>query len=48
MQGLDDTATERADSFKDFLLIKDELEGVGAEEKEREKVGRGFRKANCI
>ena len=48
MQGLDDTATERADSFKDFLQIIDELERVGAEKKERETVGRGFRKANCI
>ena len=48
LQGLDDTATERADSFKDFLQIIDALERVGAEKKEREKVGRGFRKANCI
>ena len=30
-RGLDDTAAEGADGFKDFLQIIDELESVGAE-----------------
>lgn len=48
MQGLDNTTAERANGFKDFLQIINELERVGAEKEEREKLGRGFRKANCI
>ena len=36
MQGLDNTVVERADGFRDFLQIIDELERVGAEKEERE------------
>ena len=36
MQGLDNTAAERADGFKDFLQIIDELERVGAEKEDKE------------
>ena len=31
LRGLDNTAAEGADGFKDFLQIIDELESVGAE-----------------
>ena len=36
LQGLDNTAAERADGFKDFLQIIDELERVGAEKEDKE------------
>ena len=36
MQGLDNTTAERVGGFKDFLLIIDELESVGAEKAKRE------------